>query len=187
MKKKCFDHRNWHRTTSDEQHIYNLLDGILVDYLAGEVTKPLVVSSCGVQMTVLDSFHRWIHWAPTGAHHALTVQLDAQDRPIQFYIDINHSNAVSEDGLPYGMDLYLDVVALTEGWQVKTAEIIDGDELEEAISQGRVSPELAEFAWMQARNVHALLLNQAFEDLLVVQKHLKDHPRRVFWEATPTA
>ena len=180
MKKKHFDHRNWHRVSSHEQHIYPLPEGILVDFIAGEVTKPLVVSSCGEQVVVLDSHHRWVYFAPTGGFHALTVQLDAEDRPVQFYIDINHSNGVSEDGIPYGMDLYLDVVALPEGWQVRAAEIIDADELEEAVSQGLVTPELAEFAWTEAQKVQALLMDQAFDDLHVVQKHLFQFPIKVF-------
>lgn len=179
MKRKPFDHRNWHRVSSSEQHFYNLPQGILVDFIAGKVTRPLVVSSCGEQVVVLDSHHRWIYFAPTGGFHALTVQLDPEDTPVQFYIDINHSNGVSEDGIPYGMDLYLDVVVLPDGWQVRAAEIIDGDELAEAVKQGLVTPELADFAWSEAQSVHALLLAQSFEDLLLVQKHLAQFPRGV--------
>ena len=187
MKKKRFDHRNWHRVLSHEQHIYNLPEGVLVDFIAGEVTKPLVVSSCGEQVVVLDSHFRWIYFAPKGASHALTVQLDPEDRPVQFYIDINHSNAVSEDGIPYGLDLYLDVVALPEGWQVRAAEIIDADELEEAVKQGLVTAELADFAWTEAQKVHALLLDQAFDDLWMVRGHVLNHPGSNLSDVTSTS
>lgn len=179
MKKKPFDHRSWHRVISSEQHVHILSEGVLVDFLAGEVTKPLTVWSCGQQVTVLDSQFRWIYFAPTGGHHALTVQLDAQDIPVQFYIDINQANAVQEDGIPYGLDLYLDVVALPEGWKVKSSEIIDADELEAALFEGKVSEEQATFARNEAQKLLQLLLEQNLQDVWLVQQHVISHPRKI--------
>ncbi|GGJ40951.1 DUF402 domain-containing protein [Deinococcus roseus] len=178
MKKKRFDHLGWHRTLTDEQHIYILPEGILVDYIAGLVSHPLWVPTCaGQQVKILDSHYRWIHFAPTGAHHALTVQLDPHDCPVQFYLDINQSNERDEDGIPYGLDLYLDIVAVPDGWQVKAAEIMDGDELEEALKEGHITQTQADFAWTQAQRLHVQLLSQQFADLKLVQEHLAEHSR----------
>lgn len=172
MKHKRFDHKNWPRALSDQQTVHVLPEGILVDYLAHEVVRPLVVLSCGRQVTVLASHYRWVHFAPFKAHHALTVQLDAQDRAVQYYIDINLSNEIAEDGIPVGLDLYLDVVALVEDWKVLHAEVIDQEELEEAVHLGKVTPEQARFAQQEALKMLDTVQREDFASLVVIRRHL---------------
>lgn len=172
MKHKRFDLKNWPRALSDQQTVHVLPEGILVDYLAHEVVRPLVVPSCGRQVTVLDSHYRWVHFAPFKAHHALTVQLDAQDCAVQYYIDINLSNEIAEDGIPVGLDLYLDVVALVQGWKVLQAEVIDQEELEEAVQLGKVTPDQARFAQQEALKMLDAVQREDFASLVVVRRHL---------------
>ncbi|WP_245528310.1 DUF402 domain-containing protein [Deinococcus maricopensis] len=115
MKRKRFDHRQWRRVVSGTQTVLTLPQGVLVDYRAGEVTLPLDVPCCGRTLRVLDSGFRWVYLAPSDMPHTLTVQLDAAGRPVQFYVDVNEENGVDEDGIPYGLDLFLDVLGLPGG------------------------------------------------------------------------
>lgn len=179
MKRKRFDYRNWHRATSGEQTTLQLPGGLLVDYRAGEVTKPLRVPFRGRELLILETGYRWVHFSPTGQKHALTVQLDGAGVPQQLYVDIGEGTGVGEDGLPYIDDLYLDVIALCEvqpggTWHVTETEIIDGDELEDALQRGAVSLQQAEGAWQAAREVEAALLGQAFAPLETVRRYLSD-------------
>lgn len=176
MKKKRFDHLNWHRTTSDQQQVVQLPEGVLVDYVAGEVTRPLHACCCGQELTLLDSGYRWIYFAPNGAHHALTVQLNAQDQPIQFYVDVNEHNGVDLDGIPYGMDLYLDVVALVAGWSVQDTALQDEDELQQALEKGQIDGQQALFAKQEAAHIQDELMKNAFKPVEVVRFYLKNHP-----------
>jgi len=179
VKRKVFDRRSWSRVVSGEQTTLNLPGGLIVDYRAGEVTEPKWVTVAGQALCILDSGYRWVHYAPSGAKHALTVQLDAAGRVQQLYMDVGEASGVSESGLPWMEDLYLDVVALVEvqpdgRWQVTASEVIDQDELDAALSAEQVTPGQHAFAWAEIRRVLAALHAQNFAPLEVVRRYLQD-------------
>ena len=179
MKRKVFDRRSWHRVVSGEQTSLALPGGLIVDYRAGEVTEPKWVSVAGQARCILDSGYRWVHYAPSGAKHALTVQLDAAGRVQQVYVDVGEASGVSVGGLPWMDDLYLDVVGLVEvqqggRWQVTDSEVIDQNELDEALRAGQVTPGQHALAWAEARRVLAALQAQTFAPLKVVRRYLQD-------------
>lgn len=179
MKRKRFDHRTWHRAATGEQTVLELPGGLLVDYRAGEVTEPLRVPFRGRELLILDSGYRWVHYSPSGQTHALTVQLDTAGVPQQLYVDIGEGVGVGKDGLPYIDDLYLDVIAVClvqpgGQWRVTETEIIDAEELEDALRSGAVSPGQAEFAWQEARAVEAALRGGRFAPLEILRGYLSD-------------
>lgn len=179
MKRKRAGRRGWHRVVSDQETVLNLHDGQIVDYLAGEVTRPLEVPCCGQTLKILDTGYRWLHHSPNGKNHALTVQLDRQGLPQQLYVDVGDGVGVDDDGMPYINDLYLDVIALcrveTDGsWRVTATEIIDQHELEEALQAGQVSQAQYKLAWAEARAVEAALKAQNFASLEVLRNYLAD-------------
>ncbi|GAA4018157.1 DUF402 domain-containing protein [Deinococcus rubellus] len=179
MKRKVFDRRIWPRAISGEQTALNLPGGLIVDYRAGEVTAPKWVSVAGRALCILDSGYRWVHYAPSGATHALTVQLDASDRVQQLYVDVGEASGIGADGLPWMDDLYLDVVGLVDvqpdgRWQVTATEVIDQNELEEALQSGRVTPQQHAFAWAEADGVVSALHAQSFGPLEVMRRYLQD-------------
>ncbi len=83
---------------------------------------------------------------------------------------------MGEDGLPWHDDLYLDVIAEPEpgGWGVSATNIIDAEELEEAVQAGLVTAELAEATWTQARAVAAELHAGSYAPLGVLRRYLED-------------
>jgi uncharacterized protein len=72
---------------------------------------------------------------------------------VQWYIDIVLEHGLSELGVPYFDDLYLDVVVSLDG----RFEIKDADELEEALKVGTVSQAQFDLAWLEANRLVGLL------------------------------
>lgn len=181
MKHKRADYRDWHRVEpgTSEQTRLDLPGGWLVDYRAGQVNKPLHVPVCGQQRTILGSGYRWVHYAPRDRRHALTVHLDPAGVPQQLYVDIGLSTGLDPDGIAFIEDLYLDVIALCEvqpdgRWHITVTEIIDVDELEDALREGHVTPAQYDLAWTEARAVEAALRTQTFGPMDVVRGYLTD-------------
>lgn len=184
MKRKPFDLRPWPRVTRHTQSVTHVPGSVIVDFTAHEVIRPLDVRVPGEAGTVriLDHGFRWVRAHPTGTGEgmmgdAMTVQLNAAGRPVQFYVDIHGGEGVGEDGLPWTDDLYLDVIGHpgeAEPWRVDATTIIDGNELEEAVTLGLVSPTLAEAAWTHARQVEARLRAGTYPPLAVLRQYLED-------------
>ncbi len=173
MKRKTFDKRHWQRAPLVEQRVVQLPAGTLVDVVARRVTQPKWVTLGGAELCILDVNYRWVYFAPTGAKHALTVQLNAAGVPVQLYIDVGAASGVDPEGLPYMDDLYLDVVArTTPDWQVQRSEIIDQDELEVALVSGDVTPAQYRLAWAEANAIQAALHAGTFAPLDVVRGYL---------------
>lgn len=179
MKHKRVGRKNWHRVLADEEQVIHVPQGVIVDYTAGEVIKPLVVAFKDQALRILDTGYRWVHFAPAGKNHALTVQLDAKGVPQQLYVDICDGHGLDPDGIPFVNDLYLDVIALCEvlptgHWRVTATEIIDQHELEEALQQGKITQAQYELAWAEAKAVKTQLEAQAFDPLDLIRTYLSD-------------
>lgn len=183
MKHKRFDYRTWHRiepgTGRQTGRLY--ARGWVSDFTAGKVLKPLVVTVCGETRPILQDGFCWVQYQEDGNHNALTVHLDSAGVPQQLYVDIGQTTGLDADGIAYIDDLYLDVTVVCEvqpdgEWHVTKVEIIDIDELEEALSAGKVTPEQYELAWAEARAVEAALLEQRFEPVNVIRAYLQVRP-----------
>ncbi len=173
MKRKVFDLSGWARAESFEQTVCQHAGYVVVDYRAGRVRLPYDVSCFGQTYRVLDSGYRWLRIHPHGAGegvmgHALTIQLDAQGTPVQLYIDIHGGEGLSASGLPWHDDLYLDVLALVDPrtWRVTDTELIDQDELQQALDAGRVSARQFRDSHAEAGAVMDDLLAGTFAPLL---------------------
>ncbi|AFZ68053.1 DUF402 domain-containing protein [Deinococcus peraridilitoris] len=177
MPRKRFDKRDWHRVPAGgTQLVRDTPRGLLVDYTAGRVTLPLTVPFRERRLTILDDHYRWVfllpHASGPAVRHALTLQCDAQGRVVQVYVDVIGDGGRDEDGLPWTLDLYLDVIAVVDDeGRVLDAEIIDADDLAKAVRDGRLDEATASRAWVEARRIHAELLAGQFELLawLLVQ------------------
>lgn len=175
MKRKRFDKRDWPRVRRGVQSVLQLPQGVIVDYLALEVARPLTVPFQGRELTILDDGYRWVHFAPHGAHHALTLQLRPDGHPEQLYVDVTLGGGTDDDGLPWAWDLYLDVIGtLDERWQVQATEIIDLGDLNAAVQAGLVTAEQDAFALEEAARVQAALFAGTFTPLDVLRRYLED-------------
>ena len=179
MKRKVFDLRPWARTVRHSQTVLNVPGHVIVDYLAHEVVRPLDVTFGERIIRVLDSGFRWVRIHPTGSGEgvlgsALTAQLGALGAPVQVYVDIHAGEGVGEDGLPWTDDLYLDVIGDWQEGRVTETHIIDAEDLEAAVREGKVSPELAEAAWALARQVESELRAGTYAPLETLRRYLSD-------------
>lgn len=180
MKHKRFDYRTWHRVEpgTGQQTGGPYARGWVSDFTAGSVLKPLVVTVCGERRPILQDGFCWVQYLEPGTHNALTVHLDSAGVPQQLYVDIGQTTGLDADAIAYIDDLYLDVTAVCEvqpdgHWRVTRAEIIDIDELEEALKAGHVSSEQYALAWAEARAVEVALLEQRFEPVNVIRAYLQ--------------
>ncbi len=183
MKRKTFDLRPWARAPQSTQTALAVPGYVIVDYTARTVVRPLdVVRPGGGTHRILDSGFRWVRAHPTGAGGgvlgaALTVMLGATGQPVQFYADIHGGEGVDEGGLPWHDDLYLDVVGVSEPdapWTVTATQIIDAEDLEDAVAAGQVTPELAAQTWDHARQVEAQLRAGNYPPVEVLRRYVED-------------
>ncbi len=173
MKRKRFDLRGWHRVARGEQRALHVPAGLVVDYTAHEVTKPLDVPFGERRIRVMDDGHRWVRLHPYQGQPT-TLMLDAAGQVVQVYVDIAEGGGVDDDGLPWHHDLYLDVIAdLNEDGQVQSAHIIDAEDLERALAAHLVTQAQVEFAWREAQAVRAALLAQRFPPLDALLTYLR--------------
>ncbi|WP_424951831.1 DUF402 domain-containing protein [Deinococcus sp.] len=179
MKRKTFDLSGWARAESHTQTVSQMGGHIIVDFRAGRVSRPYDVHAFGETQRVLDSGYRWLRIHPHGAGegvmgHALTVQLDGVGAPVQLYIDIHGGEGVTKSGFPWHDDLYLDVLGRIdpESWVVAGTELIDQDELQEALDAGRVSTEQFRASHAEAERVRAALMAGTFGPVLVARVYL---------------
>ena len=179
MKRKVFDLGGWTRADSHVQTVTHLPGYVIVDFRAGPVSRPLDLLSFGRVFRLLGTGYRWVRVHPHGAGegvmgHALTVQLDAQGVPIQLYIDVHGGEGVTDSGLPWHDDLYLDVLGQVEplSWTVTGVEYIDQDELQEAFENGLVSAGQVAASYTEADRVRAALLAGTFQPLHVARTYL---------------
>lgn len=181
MKHKRAGRKGWKRALSDTEQVIHVPGGVIVDYVAGEVIRPLDVGFRGRSLRILDSGFRWVHYAPAGEHHALTAQLDAAGQPVQLYVDICDGHGLDPDGIPFVNDLYLDVLAVCEvqpdgHWHITDTEIIDVDELDEALQTGKITRAQYDMAWREAKSCEARLRIQSFPPVQVLERYTRGLP-----------
>lgn len=99
------------------------------------VTEPLTVRYRNRDVFIADHGFSWLQAAVPGAHWWLTAMYDAEDRLIQIYFDITAGNRFDDPENPTFEDRYLDVVLSADGF----LEIIDRDELDNALQRGVLS------------------------------------------------
>ncbi len=115
------------------------------------VREPLVVESHEKSLCICDTGYSWLQHFPTQCHYTVTTQFDAAGTVVQWYIDICAQHGVDAAGIPWWQDLYLDLIVMPDGQQ----QIVDGDELDEALHAGIIDCKLHALAWREAHAVAA--------------------------------
>jgi uncharacterized protein len=161
----------WQRVTQRKLSVWKLEEEPFTGYVTRldllEVTSPLWVKSCGERVCVADTGYSWLQHFPANTHYTLTSQWDEKDRLVQWYFDICEYHGVNENAVPYWEDLYLDVI----GTPNHVFEIIDQDELAEALEQDHISAEEYDLATREADSLLHLLKTGDSELLEVAKSH----------------
>jgi predicted RNA-binding protein associated with RNAse of E/G family len=132
-----------------------------------DVREPLSVRCCGADVTIIDRGYSWLQHFPAGAAHTLTTMFDTQGRVVQWYIDVCKQHGIGADGIPWYDDLYLDLVIDPSG---KT-ELLDADELEEALRYGVISRQDYKLAWSEANRLVERIRTHSFPLLRLSEAH----------------
>ena len=171
VRRKFADRADWRRVTgrrfSVSRHETAEFTGYLTLLCIDEVLEPLYLEEDGLRVCVADRGFSWLQHFPTDTGYTLTTMFDAQGNIVQWYIDICHCHGIDERGIPWFDDLYLDIVVTPEG----RVQLLDAEELEEALASGAICREDYEFAWRAAEAVLTALDRGEFPLLQLSLRH----------------
>lgn len=92
---------------------------------------------------ILDKNYVWIGIFPDNENYTITLMYDNYGELKEWYFDVSKGIGVSNDGIPYEDDLYLDLVIVPDG----RYHVLDEDELKEALDNNDIDKELYDLAY----------------------------------------
>lgn len=156
MRTKYIDKRGWRRvkrSSYSEKIITHKETQCLIGLLSiHQVTEPLTVTIVEREICVVNTGFKWLTIMPKDTKYSITIMYDQNWCALQYYIDINFKH-VLEPGHARRKDLYLDVLVLPDG----AYELVDKDDLNHALSKGKVTREQYDFAFKVADEVMAMI------------------------------
>ncbi len=100
--------------------------------------------------------------------------IDEKHNIIQWYFDISEKYELTEDGIPFYDDLFLDIVVLTTGEVI----LLDEEELEEALNNKEITEKQYGDAKEQAKEL-IVWINKNFEKLYELTKKYYNHLQNI--------
>lgn len=170
MKKRYLHRNDWTRVIQREYSVEQInnkdFNGFIALIQMNEVKAPLIKEYLNKKIRIVDNNYIWLQQLPLKENFAITTMFDENGEIIQWYIDITCENGV-ENGEPYMMDLFLDIVVLPTG------EIIekDKDELEEALKNNWITKSQYEFAYQAFHHVLKQIQEGTFKYFDLSLKH----------------
>lgn len=173
MKRKFSDRANWRRIIS-KQFVSHYMDkpeftGYVTLYTIERLREPLWKEYGGKRLCLADSGYTWLQYFPQDQHYIVTAMFDDKQRIIQWYIDVCKSQGVTEQGVPWFDDLFLDIVVLPTG----AVFLMDEDELDDALSEGDITQEDYELATETARHLLRMISAHLFPYFVMSERHLR--------------
>lgn len=139
MKRKFADRPNWTRILEKEYRQTYVKDSLFNGYITSlylkKVREPLYVKFDNEEICIVDNGYTWLMHFPEGLSYSTTTTFNREGKIVQWYFDIVYAHGVTDKGIPYIEDLYLDVVYLPDG----RLYILDEDELEEALRNDQIN------------------------------------------------
>jgi predicted RNA-binding protein associated with RNAse of E/G family len=131
------------------------------------IDKPWQCSWSSHRYCIADVGHYWLTHFPDGAPYVMHSVFDGDERLIHWYVDICGRRGVSEEGIPWFEDLFLDIVVLPSGEHA----VLDAEELDRAHRGGIVSSAQREKAQKAAREVTRKIEEGSFDLFALSRKH----------------
>ncbi|WBW95574.1 DUF402 domain-containing protein [Oceanirhabdus sp. W0125-5] len=173
MKRKYADRRNWTRVIEKRFNLIYIenieLNGYLSITYIDKVKEPLIVGVQEKELCLADEGYIWTQYFPKDKNYAVTMMFNEKHELIQMYFDICTGNKLSESGILYYDDLYLDVVLLSSGEIL----LFDEDELEEALEKNDITKEQYDLAYLEANNIMEYAKKNKKELIGISDKYLK--------------
>ncbi len=174
MKRKYADMRGWQRILASRFASMTLDDddgasadcepSLVALYWIDAISKPLWVTCAGRSLCVADAGYSWLSYYPAAflgelatdaqpATHRVTTMFDAAGQIVQWYVDICGAQGRDTNGVPWYDDWYLDVIRDPTGG----VEIIDADELDDALDHHKLTARHYHAAWREAHRLAPLV------------------------------
>ncbi|WP_165921079.1 DUF402 domain-containing protein [Paenibacillus albiflavus] len=177
MKRKYAKRSDWKRILEREYKQLYVEDvdytGTISMLILTKVREPLFVSVGDKdKYCVADNGYKWLQYFPNNSHYSLTVMFNAQNEAVQWYYDVSHKMEVTDEGEPYFVDLYLDVVVLPN----REVYLLDEDELQEALDSQEISIDEYHLAKQEATRLiqsiedsNNVLMDRCYKDLATLE------------------
>ena len=120
-----------------------------------EIDNPFLVDINGKSVIYIDNGYYIVEITPLELFYNIRVFLDENADVIGYYFDVSRGNGI-EENIPYYDDLYLDIV-YSPG-DNNFIEILDEDELLEALNTGKITREDFDFANKVCSNLYKEIL-----------------------------
>ncbi|MCX6045303.1 MAG: DUF402 domain-containing protein [Chloroflexi bacterium] len=157
MKRKFSDRASWPRVLARRFTVEYVDTAEFCGYVSllclDQVREPLWARKSSQPVCIADTGYAWLQHFPAHQHHTVTTMFDAQGAIVQWYIDICKQQGLTEAGVPWFDDLYLDIIVLPSG----TIEIFDADELDQALEANIITQADHHAAWAEVNRLVALL------------------------------
>lgn len=96
----------------------------------------------GEEVVIYRDDYHWLQIVMPEQHWWLTAMVDEKGQITQYYFDISLENHLLGSGESWFWDIYLDVVLMPDG----RLDLLDADELDEALEQGDITQEQHQLA-----------------------------------------
>lgn len=107
----------------------------LIDMIESN-TRRCILRDNGRSDCIVDSGFKWLGVYPKGETYAITCMYNEKNELVEFYFDMIKESGV-ENGIPYNLDIYLDLVITP----FNEKYVLDEDELEEALENKMIGTE----------------------------------------------
>jgi len=154
MKKKYADYSGW-KYVDDKTFVSRYFDnddykGYVCLLSVNKVNERFVTERDGKELILLDDGYKWLEFYPENNKNiSFRVAITDKDEILDWFFDIAKNSLVTEDGIPYIEDLYLDLLFYPSG----KIEKIDEDELQDALDNGDISKDDFDLAYNVANEL----------------------------------
>ena len=120
------------------------------------IDEPLVVNNSLYDLCIIKNNYEWYQLFSLDRNYVLTIMIDENKNVIQWYFDISYKIGL-DNGVPYEMDMYLDLIITKEGNIIK----MDEEELIDAYNKGELTKEDLDNAY----DIYTYLVDKYYNNL----------------------
>lgn len=153
MKRKLVDTSDWKRilekrykqTFIENENYKGYISILYID----KVKEPFIVTLDNKKYCLADEGYIWVKYVPEESNYAVLGIYDKDENLIEWYFDVIKGTGITDEGKLYFDDLYLDIVVYPTG----EIQLLDEDELEEALNDGIITKEEYDLAYKETKRL----------------------------------
>ena len=136
-----------------------------------KVSKPIIVKDWnGNDLVLTDNGYSWLELYPEkNKNIAISIEKKKKNELIEIYIDICKNSGITQEGVPYFDDLYLDIVYFPNG-EIK---FLDEEELKNALIENEITEDEYKMAYRIALDVKEFLETNVNIFNKIIEKYLE--------------